>query len=92
MLILNELAHQFPSQINIQHSWHGFSFFLGAVVVSSRRSQFDFDAERLQHRKHLAKLARWFPLFHFDDEPQASAGGHGQPLLGHTHGFAGVFG
>ena len=82
MLILNELAHQFPSQINIQHSWHGLSFFLGAVVVSSGGSQFDFDAERLQHLKHFANLARCIALFHFDDEPQASAGGHGRARSG----------
>ena len=41
----------------------------------------------MQDGKNLAKLASGFPLFQFDNEPQACAGSHGQILLGHAHAF-----
>ena len=79
-------AHPIPAQINVQRPCHGLKPFLAAVAGGGE--QFDFDAERLQHGKHLAKLAGWLSLFHFDDEPQS----HGQFLLGHAQGFTGVSG
>jgi len=56
ILILNELAHQVPPQINVQRPWHISSSFLAAP--SGGRNHLDFDAQRVQNGEHFAKLAR----------------------------------
>lgn len=56
--------------------------------MAARRRELDSHAQCLEHGEDLPKLAGGFAFFEITDEPQASAGGHGQVLLGHAHAFA----